>query len=221
VPEDAAPERVALICPHCDKPSSCHVTGAVEVGGDPEDDAWPLPTLVMLVLCEHCHDPIVVGQEYFGVLGYDDAFILWPPQQRPLNPAIPEALREDHNEARTCFKAKAYKSTVVMVRRVLEGVCREHGITEENLHRALEGLKAQGVIDARLLEWAHGLRAMGNIGAHYNRVAVTRQDGEDALQLSEAILDYIYVLTAKFNEFKNRKQAATSTPSTRPAVSNP
>ena len=145
MPGDMAPERVALLCPHCDKPSSCRVTGHAKVGGDPEDKVWPLPTMVMLTICEHCDDLVVVGREYLGDgVGYDDPFVLWPPQQRPLNPAIPDALREDHKEARTCFKAKAYKATVVMVRRLLEGVCYEHQVTDSNLHHALEALKTRG-----------------------------------------------------------------------------
>jgi hypothetical protein len=32
----------------------------------------------------------------------------------------------------------------------------------------------------------------------------------DALDLAEAMLDYIYVLTAKFNEFKSRRASAAS-----------
>ncbi|GHJ51114.1 hypothetical protein Nm8I071_04210 [Nonomuraea sp. TT08I-71] len=222
MPSDEVPESLALLCPHCEKPSSCRVGGSVKVGGYAEDESFPLPTLVMLTVCEHCRDPIVVGREHFGASGYDDPFLLWPAQERPLNPAIPDALREDHREARTCFKAKAYKATVVMVRRLLEGVCREHQVSERNLDRSLEELKVRGIIDERLLEWAHGLRAMGNIGAHYNTRSVSRQDAEDALQLSEAILDYIYVLTAKFNQFKSRKQGnPPAPPQPRSAASQP
>jgi uncharacterized protein DUF4145 len=198
------PEHVTLICPHCDKPSSYAVHGHVRVAGGSPGDKWDLPTMVMLASCEHCYGLVVVGREYFSGHGYDDPYVLWPERERPLNPAIPAGLREDHGEARTCFKAKAYRAAVVMVRRLLEGVCRENQIEDRNLHRALGELKARGVIDDKLLEWAHSLRAMGNIGAHYG-VTVSRQDAEDAIQLSEAILDYIYVLTAKFNEFKARK----------------
>ncbi|WP_074475405.1 DUF4145 domain-containing protein [Micromonospora carbonacea] len=161
--------------------------------------------MVVLSACEHCDDLVIVAREHFDTNIYDDPVILWPPQERTLNPAIPEALRATHSEARTCYKAKAYRATVVMVRRILEGVCIENGLTGSNLHRNLEALKTQSVIDAKLLEWAHGLRAIGNIGAHYTPANVSRQDADDALQLSEAIMDYIYVFTAKFEQFQHRK----------------
>ena len=69
-------------------------------------------------------------------------------------------------------------------------------------------LNEQGVIEGRLLEWAQGLRVLGNIGAHYSDAMVGRQDAEDALELSEALLDYVYVLSAKFTQFKDRRDSS-------------
>jgi len=94
-----------------------------------------------------------------------------------------------------------------MVRRTLEGVCKEHGITEKVLGRALQKMHADGLIDGRLFEWAQELRALGNEGAHNTGRPVSREDAADALALCEAMLDYMYVLTAKFNEFKQRRSA--------------
>nr|WP_279636264.1 DUF4145 domain-containing protein [Micromonospora noduli] len=130
---------------------------------------------------------------------------MWPPQHRLLSTAIPAGLRSIHEEARTCFKAKAYRASVVMVRRTIEGVCAENGVEESVLRRSLEALNKAGVIDGRLLEWAQELRVLGNAGAHYTEESITRQDAEDALALAEALLDYVFVLTAKFQEFQQRR----------------
>jgi hypothetical protein len=62
------------------------------------------------------------------------------------------------------------------------------------------------VIDARLLEWADSLRVLGNAGAHFTG-QVTEQDVSDALDLIEAMLDYVYVFSAKFEQSKRAMTA--------------
>ena len=53
------------------------------------------------------------------------------------------------------------------------------------------------------------LRVLGNVGAHFTDQVVTRQDASDALDLIEAMLDYVYVFSAKFEQFKARHDAPT------------
>ena len=136
------------------------------------------------------------------------AEVLWPAPPRQLNAAIPEALRRENEEARKCFKAASFTATVVMVRRTLEGVCIEQGITKKPLFKALEEMRDKGLIEGRLFEWAESLRVLGNEGAHYTGNRVSREDASDALAFSEAILDYLYVFAAQFEDFKKRRQSA-------------
>ena len=95
-----------------------------------------------------------------------------------------------------------------MVRRTLEGVCIEQGITKKPLFKALEEMRDKGLIEGRLFEWAESLRVLGNEGAHYTGNRVSREDASDALAFSEAILDYLYVFAAQFEDFKKRRQSA-------------
>ncbi|WP_328533683.1 DUF4145 domain-containing protein [Micromonospora zamorensis] len=118
---------------------------------------------------------------------------------------MPQALREEHNEAKKCFDAKAYTAAAVMVGRTLEGVCAENGIKERALIASLRRMKEGNLIDERLYQWADELRVLRNEGAHYTGSQVSREDAADALALSEAMLDYMYVLTAKFQEFRERR----------------
>ena len=134
-----------------------------------------------------------------------NATVLWPQTDRTLSKTIPESLRLEHNEARTCFRNGAYTATVVMVRRTLEGVCAEHNVKDMTLVRALEEMKNKGLIEGRLLEWAQELRVLGNQGAHFTGKQVPRADAEDALALAEALLDYLYVFSAQFDAFKERR----------------
>lgn len=127
------------------------------------------------------------------------------PAPRRLNGAVPKPLRREFEEAQTCFAARAYEATVVMVRRILEGTCRENNVQERTLVRSLAKLKEVGLIDNTLGEWADALRILGNEGAHYTGRQVPRDDSEDALAFAEALLDHIYVLQKRFDKFEKRR----------------
>jgi hypothetical protein len=43
-------------------------------------------------------------------------------------------------------------------------------------------------------------------GAHFTGRRVSREDAQDALALAEALLDYLYVFSAQFAEFKQRRR---------------
>jgi hypothetical protein len=114
-------------------------------------------------------------------------------------------------EGRICLEAGSYLATAVLVRRSIEGFCADQGADQKTLHRALQDLVEREVIDARLLEWADGLRVLGNIGAHFTKESVSKQDASDAIDLIEAVLDYVYVFTTKFEEFKARRDSPDRT----------
>jgi hypothetical protein len=171
-----------------------------------------------IATCYRCSAPSVLHQE----LIWDDsteeervrstrANVVWPVSDKRSfvrSVVIPEELRREHREAQSCFNADAYTATVVMVRRALEGVCSHHNITATNLVRALEEMERQGLIEGRLLEWAQELRVLGNQAAHFTGRPVARQDAQDALELAEALLDYLYLFTGRFNAFKKRQAEA-------------
>jgi hypothetical protein len=49
-----------------------------------------------------------------------------------------------------------------------------------------------------------------NSAAHFTKDYISKQDAEDAIAFTEALLDYLYVLTARFNALKERRTKATS-----------
>jgi hypothetical protein len=71
-------------------------------------------------------------------------------------------------------------------------------------------MRDDGVIDARLYEWADASRQLGNEGAHATTTPIPREDAEEILKFVEAMLDYLYVFRAQFDAFKQRRAAAAS-----------
>ncbi|TDD29994.1 DUF4145 domain-containing protein [Kribbella turkmenica] len=201
-PWGSTPPKLLVWCTDCEK--TVHATQRGVVSKWHEDQGISVDT--KLVSCDVCDRALLFGQVDWGD-GYDEPVRWWPDADRPLNPVIPEALRNEHDEARRCYLAKAYTATVVMIRRTLEGVCASHGVNERTLVKSLDKLRDDGRLDARLYDWATELRLLGNDGAHYSGNPVSREFARDALDFGEAMLDYMYVLTARFEGFKLRRQA--------------
>ncbi|WP_131816787.1 DUF4145 domain-containing protein [Nocardia salmonicida] len=195
----------AFICPQCGEPSKSNVHGVVETR-DPEDPGT-LGMEFALLCCGHCQTPIVQYREEDPWLDSYDGVkpAAYYPSPRLLSDAVPPALRDEFEEAQKCFDSKAYRATLVMVRRTLEGTCADQGSTKKTLAEGLKELQAQGRIDGLLAEWADLLRVVGNKGAHYGQT-VSRDDAGDALHFAEALLDHLYVLRARFNAFQKRQQ---------------
>jgi hypothetical protein len=202
-----ASEKYIVTCPHC------HQRVMPEEQGD-EHRPFPFLREGVLLLtwdyifasCEICWQTLVIRKRTEGEEKPQLVVeILWPAQERVLSETVPESLRQEHAEARACFNANAYTATVVMVRRTLEGVCSDHGITKKPLYAALEEMRSSGLIEGRLLEWAQELRVLGNDAAHFTGRVVGAQDAEDALSLAEALMDYMYVFSAQFDKFRMRR----------------
>jgi Domain of unknown function (DUF4145) len=163
---------------------------------------------------------IQAREDYGSPYGFDDTnpTFLFPASPR-LSVSVPDALRREWEEARKCFSAKAFSACVVMVRRTVEGTCADHGAKERTLEKSLRVLIDDGRIDKTLAEWAEALRILGNQGAHFTGDQVSPEDAADSLAFAEALLDHLYVLRKRFDEFKARR--AVTADATSSAPSNP
>jgi hypothetical protein len=196
----------AFICPSCSQVASSRVIGRFV-----QNVSWEPPAEFALLACSsaECQAPVVQVREDFGG-GYElDTPGIYFPTPRRLNPAIPEELRAEFSEARTCFDAKAYRASVMMARHALERTCHMNGATKGTLQTKLEALEKQGTISGDLTEWADLLRLTGNAGSHDDD-DVSPEDAKDMLDFTEALLNHLYVLRARFDEFKARRQQKAS-----------
>ena len=72
------------------------------------------------------------------------------------------------------------------------------------LGEGIRQLKDKGFIDERLFNWSQQLRAFRNVAAHPTDESISREDAEDLQSFVYAIIEYIYDLTDRYNEFKER-----------------
>lgn len=75
------------------------------------------------------------------------------------------------------------------------------------LGEGIRKLKDAGVIDTRLFQWSQQLQAFRNLAAHPEDITISRQDAEDLQTFTNAIVEYVYDLADRYDEFKSRVDA--------------
>jgi hypothetical protein len=179
------------------------------IGPDGRKEEIDFGERVVLVVCPKCDQPMLA---YDDVTSHGDFVRIYPAADRNLHRSVPKPIREAFTEARTCFRAKAFIAAAIMCRKTLEGICSAHGAKSRSLAGELKELKDKGVIENRLFEWAEELRTMGNEAAHGVEFVVSREDAEDTLQFTEALIEYVFTYRDRFEEFKKRRAKSPPLP---------
>jgi len=166
-----------------------------------------------IALCRRCNGPFLVREAIYGVPGefetVTDEVVLFPTAAAPKLEGLPDSVARSLDQAHRSFSAASYDACALMCRRVLEAVCKNLSAKGSNLAQRVADLQANGHIDARLLKWAHGVRLVGNEAAHDVEIAVTSQDARDILDLTEALLMYVFTLDIKYRAFETRRSKST------------
>lgn len=168
----------------------------------------------VLASCNKCHAPILVQQVNVGNMAdgdiWDTPTRLFPTEGERTNPNAPKDIQVAFEEARACYRARAYTAAAIMCRKTLEGICAAHGVNERVLATSLKKMKDQGLIDERLFEWSDALRVAGNEAAHGVGVKILEPDARDTLEFTNAILDYLFSYRDRFEQFKKRRTESTA-----------
>jgi hypothetical protein len=134
-------------------------------------------------------------------LGKDVPFDqLWPPSLT-LPTEAPERVRQIYQEARVIMRHSP-SSFVVQIRRALEAVANDKKAEGKTLLAKTEWLIHNGMLPDVFGEMTHASRMIGNLGAHDGEKDVDPQDMEVADEFFRAIIEYLYVASAKVSKVK-------------------
>jgi hypothetical protein len=123
--------------------------------------------------------------------------IVYPnPLPSPSDSSIPQAIRDDLDEAKQCFSVSAWRGAAVLARRAMQSAALDKGATKSRLVDQIGELQVKGAITLDLKEWADVVRWVGNDAAHPGGTAVTKDDAEAILELAEQFLNVLYVTPA-------------------------
>jgi hypothetical protein len=139
---------------------------------------------------------------------------------------IPKVATESLLEAERSLQAGAHIAACAMLGRALEALCRDllrpakpdeaagKRIKPIMLAEGIKQLKERNIIDERLYNWSQELHAFRNLAAHPDEEsAISRDDAEDLQAFVYAITEYVYDLTDRYAEFKERAEFKRNRPS--------
>lgn len=189
----------------------CHICNAkvdAEIIGFHENGAFFDAVRTYLIKCPSCAIALIAEsyEDYTGKGSeWSQPVRVYPSPKRTLGADIPPIVKHSLEEAERCMQSGAYLAATAMCGRSLEAICRHHKTKDNYLGGGLKELKDLGVIDARLYQWGEELRDQRNNAAHATDTVINARDAKDVMTFTYAIVDYVFLLALKFEEFQKRK----------------
>lgn len=163
-----------------------------------------------VALCRRCNGPFLLQEAHYSLPGnfetMTDESVLYPVAVGPKLDGLPDSIARSVDQAHRSYSTSSYDACAIMCRRALEALCKTLSANGKDLACRLAYLQSTGRIDSRLLEWAHGVRLVGNEAAHDVENAVTAEDARDILDFTEALLTHVFTLDVKFRSFEARRK---------------
>lgn len=226
------PKSFIVDCSGCKAKVAVEVAGVVQSNGTDPDTGEPFGERLYVGKCPRCFTHLAGESRQIHFAGYDTDYSQWSDVVRvfPIpfrtfsSRRIPRVVTESLSEANLAMQVGAQTAACVMFGRALEAICRNILEAEASksaptpssttqttskkkimLAEGIQKLKDGGYIDARIYDWSKHLNAFRNLAAHPDEeISISRQDAEDLQTFVYAIVEYIYDLTDRYNEFLER-----------------
>ena len=116
---------------------------------------------------------------------------------------LPPVLRNIYQEVITIYNYDGFILCAAGIRALLEGICKEKGITDGKLEKKIDALREQELVSKQQESILHGLRFLGNDALHDLQVP-SLGEIDVALDIIEHIVDDIYEITEKADILKQK-----------------
>jgi hypothetical protein len=145
---------------------------------------------------ESCFQHIAFVQEIDHALKKSSIVAIWPSSRLLFDTSkVPQSIQETFEEAVSCHAEHCYRAAAMMIRRTIEEVCGQQGITGAKLYEKIEGLKQRQTLSPALVDAMHAIRWLGNDAAHIEARTyeeVGHDEVELAIQATSKILEFLY-----------------------------
>jgi Domain of unknown function (DUF4145) len=138
---------------------------------------------------------------------YEEYYPMHEPRRKTFKKLSPE-LQELYTEVVACFNRGSFLLFTIGLRALIERICAEKGLNAGNLQQKIEGL-FKFVPNMNVIEALHSCRAAGNEAAHELK-AMSADEAEQALEIIEDILGFLYDLDYKASQVKSARRIAPS-----------
>jgi hypothetical protein len=222
-------------CPYCRAKVAAIEEGRAERRGWIEEIAEPYGECVVIGSCPKCSTLLVGTAQQISFKGFEgdeeddwrDVVRVYPMPSRAFSSQrIPKVVTDSLTEADRSLQAGANIAACVMLGRALEALCRD--ILDQNekeekgqrpaaaaagkpakqimLGVGIKKLRDLKVIDDRLFDWSQQLQAFRNLAAHPEDISISRDDVDDLQVFAHAIVEYVYELAERYDDFKARAE---------------
>jgi len=221
-------------CDVCSAKVAAKQAGKAEAFTFDQDEQEATGNRLLVGHCPHCKSLVAAHQTQIDFEGltaeYDDwsdPIRVFPNPPKTFSSHIPKVVRASITEAQKCIHAGANTAACVMLRRTMEAICidilsplREQETSEAKargevpkksrrplmLGEGLSELYERKIIDDRLFNWGRQIQVVGNKSAHAVDIDISRQDSTDLMSFVTALIEYIFDLTLRYNQFLERTE---------------
>jgi hypothetical protein len=151
-----------------------------------------------LLRCTTCRDVTLLSQLDFA--DWENPWLEYPSDYN-LDPCVPAIVASNYREAKR-VQTMSPNAFAVLVRRALEALCDDQGVSNGTLAARLKELADKGAIPGNLAEISSVLRELGNAGAHHTSQRVTVPLTWTMDQFFRVLIEYVYVAPHKLNSFQ-------------------
>jgi hypothetical protein len=120
---------------------------------------------------------------------------------------LPPLFMKIYQEIITVYNNDGFILCAAGIRALLEGICKEKGITKGDLLEKIQNMQKQGIISKHHEDILDNLRLMGNEVLHELQVPA-REEIKAALNIIEHIIEDLYEITEKVKILKEGKKKA-------------
>lgn len=206
-------------CSYCKAKVAAEISGVAENIGYNEYAAEYFGLKLYVGKCPRCSSLLAGSSEQVGFKGIDSDDDDWTEVERvfpqPVRTfrsiRIPNGVIRSLREGEKSLQAGATSAACVMFGKTLEALARDKLMNPADakskrimLGAGIKELKNRNLIDQRLFDWSQQLQAFRNVAAHADEAVISREDAEDLQAFVYAIIEYIYDLTDRYEEFKDR-----------------
>ena len=226
-PPTPIPPTFIVDCPDCKAKVAALESGRAERFTYDDDAHQPEGKRVFIGKCPKCQLVLVGESDQIDFEDFDayedrwsDIVRVYPRPSKTFSSwRIPKVVQDSLNEADKSLQAGANIAACVMLGRALEALCRdllepkpEQGKRVETpkpkkklmLGEGIKKLREAKVIDDRLYDWSQQLQVFRNLAAHPEDITIARADAEDLQSFVNAIVEYVYDLADRYEDFKSR-----------------
>ncbi len=195
-------------CPHCGNRAPqrlIHKQNYLERVWSSADgaEAEPAPWSIFIAVCETCNHALLyenVGDQ-FDEDKFDICELVYP-SAAGFPVSVPQQIKNVYDEANR-IKRLAPNAFAVQIRRAMEVLCEDKGVTTGSLQKRLDKLVDKGEIPPVLAEATDLLRLLGNVGAHGTNQTVHPLLANAIDEFFRAVVEYVYVAPSKLKEFRD------------------